>query len=89
MDERERIVETEREPVHVERETTIINTGSDGGRGGGGMLAAVFLLILAAVVLFYVFGGSLMGGDGDDVNVKVDVKAPDMPDIDIKPGNSN
>jgi hypothetical protein len=75
MDERERIVEVEREPV-VERQTTVVSTGGD--RGGGGTLLAVLLLLVAIVVLFLLFGRGLLGGAGDELNVNVDVKAPDL-----------
>ena len=76
MDERERIVEVEPEPV-VERHTTVVSTGGDRG-GGGGTLLAVVLLVAALVVLFLLFGRGLIGGAGDDLNVNVDVKAPDV-----------
>ena len=72
MDERERIVEVEREPV-VERQTTVVT----GGGGGGGTLIAVLVLIVGLVVLFLLFGQGLLGGS-DDLNVNVDVKAPDV-----------
>ncbi|HYJ29287.1 MAG TPA: hypothetical protein VEW25_02990 [Allosphingosinicella sp.] len=75
MDEPERIVEVEREPV-VERQTTVVSTGGD--RGGGGTLLAVLLLLVAVVVLFLLFGRGLLGGAGDDLNVNVDVKTPDL-----------
>lgn len=76
MEERERIVEVEREPV-VERQTTVISTGGDRG-GGGGTLLAVVLLVAAVVVLFLLFGRGLLSGAGDDLNVNVDVKTPDL-----------
>ena len=76
MDERERIVEVEREPV-VERRTTVVSTGGD--RGGGGTLLAVVLLIALLVVLFLVFGRGLIGGAAEEVDVKVDVEAPELP----------
>jgi hypothetical protein len=75
MDERERIVEVEPEPV-VERHTTVVSTGGD--RGGGGTLLAVVLLVAALVVLFLLFGRGLLSSAGDDLNVNVDVKAPDV-----------
>ena len=89
MEERERNVEVEREPV-VERHTTVVSTGGDRG-GGGGTVLAVLLLVVAVVVLFLVFGRGLLGGAGDDLNVNVDVKAPDidLPKVDppAKPSN--
>lgn len=88
MDERERIVEVEREPV-VERHTTVVSTG--GERGGGGTLLAVVLLVAALVVLFLLFGRGLLSSSGDDLNVNVDVKTPDvnLPKVDppAKPSN--
>jgi hypothetical protein len=65
----------ESEPV-VERHTTVVSTGADRG-GGGGTLLAVVLLIAALIVLFLLFGRGLIGG-ADDLNVNVDVKAPDI-----------
>lgn len=87
MEERERIVEVEREPV-VERHTTVVSTGGD--RGGGGTLLAVLLLVVAVVVLFLLFGRGLIGG-GDDVNVNLDVKTPDieLPKVDPPAQPSN
>ena len=88
MEERERIVEVEREPV-VERQTTVVSTGGD--RGSGGTLLAVVLLIVALVVLFLLFGRGLLSSAGDDLNVNVDVKTPDLelPKVDppAKPSN--
>lgn len=75
MEERERMEEVEREPV-VERHTTVVSTGGD--RGGGGTLLAVVLLIAALVVLFLVFGRGLIGEAADEVDIKVDVEAPDV-----------
>lgn len=86
MEERERIVE--REPV-VERHTTVVSAG--GERGGGGTLLAVLLLIVAVVVLFLLFGRGMLSGAGDETDIKVDVKAPDieLPKVDppAKPSN--
>ena len=79
MDERERIVEVEREPV-VERHTTVVSTGGDRG-GGGGTLIAVLVLIVALVVLFLLFGRGLIGGGADTTDVKVDIEAPQLPDV--------
>jgi hypothetical protein len=76
MEERERIVEVEREPV-VERNTTVV-TGSDRGGGGGGTLLAVLLLIVAAVVLFMMFGRGLIGGS-EKTDINIDVKTPELP----------
>ena len=76
MEERERIVEVEREPV-VERHTTVVTSGGEGG--GGGTLIALLVLIVALVVLFLLFGRGLIGGAADEVDVKVDVKAPELP----------
>ncbi|HEX8643699.1 MAG TPA: hypothetical protein VF702_07270 [Allosphingosinicella sp.] len=76
MDDREKIVEVEREPV-VERHTTVVSTG-DGGGGGGGTVIAVLVLIVALIVLFLLFGRGLIGGAADkvdEVDVKVEVPA--------------
>jgi hypothetical protein len=78
MDERERIVEVEREPV-VEHHTTVVSTG--GERGGGGTLLAVLVLIVALVVLFLLFGRGLIGGAADSTEIKVDMEAPTIPDV--------
>lgn len=82
VEREERVVESE--PV-VERHTTVVSTGGD--RGGGGTLLAVVLLIAALIVLFLVFGRGLIGGSADDLNVNVDVKAPDveLPKVDPAP----
>ena len=86
MEERERIVEVEREPV-VERHTTVVSTGGD--RGGGGTLLAVVLLIAALVVLFLLFGRGLLdsAGEGTEIDVKVDAPDVDLPKV-APPGNS-
>ena len=78
MDERERrTVETDAEPRMVERHTTVVTTGER--RGGGGTLLAVVLLIALLVVLFLLFGDRLTGGGAaKDLDVNVDVKAPDI-----------
>lgn len=73
VEREERIVE--REPV-VERQTTVVTGGGD--RGGGGTLLAVLLLIVALVVLFLLFGRGLLSSADKDLNVNVDVKAPDV-----------
>lgn len=78
MDERERIVE--REPERVTHETTVIHTGER--RGGGGVLVAIILLIAVVVGLFLLFGGGL-NETADDVNIDVNLTAPDLPDIDL------
>lgn len=78
MDERERIVE--REPTHVERETTVIHTGER--RSGGGALIAVVLLVVVVVILFLLFGGGLDRAT-DDVSVDVNISAPELPDINL------
>lgn len=80
VEREERVVESE--PV-VERHTTVVSTGGGDRGGGGGTILAVLLLVAALVVLFLVFGRGLIGG-GDDLNVNVDVKAPDvdLPKID-------
>ena len=100
MDERETervVVEPER---HVERETTIINTGER--RGGGGLVAAIVLLLVVLVLAFLFFSGSFDRA-ADEVGVNVNVDAPDITvpdvevpdvDIDVTPsdggdGNSN
>jgi hypothetical protein len=84
MDEPEKIVE--REPV-VERHTTVVTSG--GGGGGGTALAAALLLIVGLVLLWFLF---LRGGEeaGTNIDIGVDVKAPDvdLPDI-SPPTNSN
>ena len=86
MDERDRI-ETEREPRTVERHTTVVTTGDRGG-GGSGVLIAVVLLIALLVGLFLFFGDMLTGA-ADEVDVKVDVEAPELPDIEVPaPANS-
>lgn len=76
MDERERIVEVEREPV-VERHTTVVSTG--GERGGGGTMVAVLLLVVALIALFYFFGQGLIGGGSDKTDINVDIKTPELP----------
>jgi hypothetical protein len=86
IEREERIVESE--PV-VERHTTVVSTGGD--RGGGGTLLAVLLLVVAVVVLFLIFGRGMLSSAGDELNVNVDVKAPDvnLPKVDppAKPSN--
>lgn len=84
MDEKERIVEVEREPV-VERHTTVVT--SDGGGGGGGTVIAVLVLIVALVVLFLMFGQGLIGGASEGTDVKVDIETPELPAV--APANSN
>ena len=79
MDERERIVEVEREPV-VERHTTVVSTGGERS-GGGGTLLAVLVLIIAVVVLFFMFGRGLIGGASDSTDINVDIKAPELPAV--------
>jgi predicted metalloprotease len=76
MDERERIVEVEREPV-VERHTTVVSTGGDRG-GGGGTIIAVLVLIVAVIVLFLMFGRGLIGGS-EKTDINVDIKTPELP----------
>jgi hypothetical protein len=75
------------EPV-VERHTTIVTSGERSG--GGGTILAVVLLVALLVVLFLLFGRGLLDG-GTDLNVNVDVKAPevDLPKVDppAKPSN--
>jgi predicted metalloprotease len=79
MEERERIVEVEREPV-VERSTTVVTTG--GGSGGGGMaLVAVVLLIVGLVVLYMLFMRGGDATDGVDLNVKVETPDVDLPSV--------
>ncbi|HEY0013411.1 MAG TPA: hypothetical protein VGB79_11250 [Allosphingosinicella sp.] len=77
MDERERIVEVEREPV-VERHTTVVSTGGDRG-GGGGTIIAVLVLIVALIILFLMFGRGLIGGGSDKTDINVDIKTPELP----------
>jgi hypothetical protein len=79
MEDRERIVEVEREPV-VERHTTVVSTGGERS-GGGGTLLAVLVLIVALVVLFLMFGRGLIGGASDATDVKVNIETPDLPDV--------
>lgn len=77
MDERdERRVEVEREPI-VERQTTIVTGGGERG-GGGGTLLAVVLLVVVVVALFLLFGRNMISGAADEVDIKVDVEAPDI-----------
>lgn len=79
MEERERIVEVEREPV-VERHTTVVSTGDRGG-GGGTAIVAILLVIVALVVLYFVF---MRGGgtpDPTDINVKVDAPKVELPSV--------
>ena len=84
-EDRERVVvEPER---HVERETTIINTGER--RGGGGLIAAIVLLLVVVVLAFLFFSGSFNRA-ADEVGVNVNVDAPEItvpevevPDVDI------
>lgn len=71
----------EPERPRVERETTVITTGGGGG-GSGGLIAAVLVLVAVIAALFLVFGGGL-GRATDDVDINVDVKAPDLPDVDL------
>lgn len=75
MDERER-------PVEVERETTIINTGERSG--GGGAITAIVVLVVLGVLAFLFFGGYLQRA-ADEVDINVNVEAPnvELPDIDI------
>ena len=79
MDEPERPVERP-----VERETTIIQTGER--RGGGGLIIAIVLLAIVGALAFVYFSGGLRRA-ADDVNVNVNVGAPDLrlPDINITP----
>ena len=75
MEERERIVEVEREPV-VERNTTVVTTG--GGGGGGTVIAAVLLLVVALVALYFF----MSGGDAPDAtNIDVKLETPDLPSV--------
>ncbi|HST36966.1 MAG TPA: hypothetical protein VLK25_10110 [Allosphingosinicella sp.] len=90
MDEQER-------PVEVERETTIIQTGNGGG-GGAGLLAIVVLLVLAIAAFLYLGGYLQRAADEVDVNVNVAAPNVELPDIKIEqpksepaeaPANSN
>ena len=79
MEERERIVEVEREPT-VERHTTVVTTG--GGGGGGTAIVAVLLVIVALAVLYFVF----MSGGGDtpdptDIDIKIETPDVDLPSV--------
>ncbi len=66
----------------VERETTVINTGERSG--GGGLIAVVVLLLIVGVGAFLFFGGYFEKA-ADEVDVNVNVAAPDieLPDIKI------
>lgn len=85
----------EEDPRPVERETTIIQTGE---RGSGGAIAAIIALVVLGVLAFLFFGGYLQKA-ADEVNVDVNVAAPeiDLPDVTIEtppaapaePANSN
>ena len=68
----------------VERETTIIPTGERGG-GAGLIIAIVLLAIVGALAFFYLSGG--LQRAADDVDVNVNVAAPDLklPDITVTP----
>lgn len=81
----------------VEHETTIIQTGER--RGGGGAVTALVALVVIALIAFVYFGGYLQKA-ADEVNVDVNVTAPniDLPDIKVEspppaapaePANSN
>ena len=85
MDEQER---------PVERETTIIQTGERSGSGGA--IAAIVALVVVAVLAFLFFGGYFQRA-ADDLDVNVNVAAPniELPDVKIEtppalePANSN
>lgn len=75
----------------IERETTIIQTGE---RSGGGVIAAVVALVVIAVLAFLFLGGYFQKA-ADEVDVNVNVAAPnvELPDVDInlpstEPANS-
>jgi len=79
MEDRERIVEVEREPT-VERHTTVVTTG--GGGGGGTAIVAVLLVIVALVVLYFVFmSGGSDTPDPTDIDIKVDAPNVELPDV--------
>jgi hypothetical protein len=67
----------------VERETTIIHTGERSG--GGGAVAAVVALVVLAVLAFLFFGGYFEKA-ADDLDVNVNVGAPnvELPDVSIE-----
>jgi len=69
----------------IERETTIIQTGERRGGGSGVIIAIVLLAILAALAFVYFSGG--LRRAAEDVNVNVNVGAPELklPDINITP----
>ena len=80
MDEPERPVERP-----VERETTIIQTGERNG-GGGGVVAAVVALFVLGALAFFFFGGYFeKAADEMDVNVNVEAPNVELPDINIEP----
>jgi len=85
----------EEEQRPVEHETTIIQTGER--RGGGGAVAAIVALVVIALIAFVYFGGYLQKA-ADEVNVDINVTAPniELPDVKIEspppaaePVNSN
>lgn len=80
MDEPERPVERP-----VDRETTIIQTGERNG-GGGGVVAAIVALFVLGALAFFFFGGYFEKA-ADEMNVNVNVEAPnvELPDINIEP----
>ena len=79
MDERERPVERP-----VERETTIIHSGERGG-GGGVVAAIVALFVLGALAFFFLGGYFEKAADEMDVNVNVEAPNVELPDINIEP----
>lgn len=93
MDERKvERVEPDEPASRVERETTIIHGGGD--RGGGGTIVAIVVLLAILVLGFLWFNGNL-GGAADEIDVNVNVDAPDIdiPEIDVPevapPANSS
>ena len=80
MDEDDRPATHETPVTH---ETTVINTG--GGGGGGGTIVAVVVVLVLVVLAFVYFGGYLQSA-ADDLDVNVNVAAPnvELPDVTIE-----
>ena len=71
----------EQEPRET-RETTVIQTGERSG--GGGLIAAIVVLLLVGALAFFFFSGGFEKATDDiDVNVNVDAPEIKLPDIEI------